>query len=54
MEKARRYLEAGIRTSRGLGKGRGPINHFLGEGVEGVSSLVVETVEWERGRGIGD
>jgi hydroxymethylpyrimidine/phosphomethylpyrimidine kinase len=25
---ASRYIEAGIRTSEGLGKGNGPINHF--------------------------
>lgn len=26
--KANRYVEAGIKTSQGLGKGSGPINHF--------------------------
>ena len=43
-----RYVEVGIRTSRVLGKGSGPINHFHGNlgdaegGGFGGSSLRVE------------
>jgi len=28
VNKANRYVEAGIKTGKGLGKGSGPINHF--------------------------
>jgi hydroxymethylpyrimidine/phosphomethylpyrimidine kinase len=28
VDKANRYVEAGIKTSVALGKGSGPINHF--------------------------
>jgi hydroxymethylpyrimidine/phosphomethylpyrimidine kinase len=28
VKKANLYIEAGIRTSASLGKGKGPINHF--------------------------
>ena len=38
VEKAVRYVEAGIRTGFDLGKGNGPINHFHSLGVNGLPS----------------
>lgn len=38
VEKAVRYVEAGIRTGFDLGQGNGPINHFHSLGVNGLPS----------------
>ncbi|KAL8705239.1 MAG: hypothetical protein Q9201_001618 [Fulgogasparrea decipioides] len=48
VEKACRYVEAGIMTSRDLGRGSGPINHFHSLAVVGEEQGFQTTVRMER------